>query len=54
MTVSFFSKLTFDNSFVQQLPADEEALNYPRQVFSAAYSLVNSEINDANFKLPVK
>ena len=46
MTASFFSQLTFDNSFVQQLPADEEALNYPRQVFSAAYSLVNSEIND--------
>lgn len=32
--------LTFDNQFVQQLPADSIAENYPRQVLGACYSWV--------------
>jgi uncharacterized protein YdiU (UPF0061 family) len=33
-------RLQFDNRFIRQLPADEEADNYRRQVYSACYSKV--------------
>jgi len=31
-------KITFDNQFIEQLPADKETRNYPRQVTGACYS----------------
>ncbi|HFB66262.1 MAG TPA: hypothetical protein ENJ60_12060, partial [Aeromonadales bacterium] len=34
-------KLKFDNRFINELPADPESRNFPRQVYHACYSPVN-------------
>ena len=41
---SSLSTLTFDNRFVESLPADNETDNHRRQVLSACYSFVNPTV----------